>query len=71
MLMLAAAVLIVWSYSIDSREGMEAFVIVIMWGMAAGSFLVGLLLRTIGVSQTRKKALADESVVKTRDDRLQ
>ena len=69
MFLLAAIVLVVWSFIIDdgSRRGMEALVLAIMWGMAAGSFLVGLLLRKIGVSQSRKNVPADESVVATKD----
>lgn len=63
MFMLAAAVIIAWSLIIDdgSRRGMDALVLAIMWGMAAGSFFVGFILRKLGVSQARKKALPAEN----------
>lgn len=64
MFLLAGGVIIVWSVIIDdgSRRGMEALVLAIMWGMAAGSFLVGFILRKIGAAQSRKNAPRDESV---------
>ena len=66
MFLLAAVVIIVWSFIIDdgSRRGMEALVLAIMWGMAAGSFLIGFILRKIGASQIRRKIPADGNVVK-------
>ncbi len=65
MFMLAAVVLVVWSFVIDdgSRRGMEALVLAIMWGFAAGSFILGLILRKIGISHSRKKALSEMDVV--------
>ena len=67
MFLLAAVVIIIWIFIIDdgSTRGMEAVVLAIMWSMAAGSFLVGFILRKIGVSQIRKNLLGSESVVKT------
>ena len=69
MFLLAAGVIIVWSFIIDdgSRRGMEALVLAIMWGMAAGSVLVGFILRKIGMSQSRKSAMGDESFVKAEE----
>ena len=67
MFLLAAVIIIVWSFIIDdgSRRGMEALVLAIMWGMAAGSFLIGFILRRIGASQNRKNIPRDENAVKT------
>ena len=69
MFLLAAVVIIVWSFIIDdgSRRGMEALVLAIMWGMAAGSFLIGFILRKIGAPQSRNNVFGDQSVVKTDD----
>ncbi len=69
MLVLAAVIIVIWSFIIDdgSRRGMEALVLAIMWGMAAGSFLVGLMLRKIGSSSGRKSAIGEESAVKAED----
>lgn len=44
---------------------MEALVLAIMWGMALGSFLIGFVLRRIGVSQIRKNAPSGEGAEKT------
>lgn len=65
MFMVAAIAIILWSIIIDdgSRRGMEALVLAIMWGMAAGSFLVGFILRRIGVSQNRKKVATGVNAV--------
>ena len=67
MFLLAAVVIIVWSFIIDdgSRRGMDALVLAIMWGMAAGSFLIGFILRKLGAPQSRNNVLGDQSVVKT------
>ena len=67
MFLLAAVVIIVWSFIIDdgSRRGMEALVLAIMWGMAAGSFLIGLILRKIGAPQSRNDVSADQDAIKT------
>jgi hypothetical protein len=69
MFMLAAVVLVVWAFVIDdgSRRGMEAFVLLLMFGAAGGSFLVGFVLRKFGVAQSRKKALPGEGVSKTEE----
>ena len=69
MFLLAAVVIIVWSFIIDdgSRRGMEALVLAIMWGMAAGSFLIGFILRKIGAAQSRKNVSGDENLVKADD----
>ena len=63
---LAAAAIIVWSFMIDdgSRDGWGFLALLILWGMSAGIFLIGFILRKIGVSQSRKNALGDKSVVK-------
>ena len=67
MFLLAAVVIVVWSFIIDdgSRRGMEALVLAIMWGMAAGSFLIGLILRKLGAPQSRNNVLEDQNVAKT------
>ena len=67
---LAAVAIIVWSFVIDdgSRSGWGFLALLILWGMAAGSFLIGFILRKIGASQSRKNALGDKNVVKTDDN---
>ena len=67
MFLLAAVVIIVWSFIIDdgSRKGMDALVLAIMWGMAAGSFLIGFILRKIGAPKSRNHVVGDQGVVKT------
>lgn len=64
MFMVAAVIIIVWSFAIDdgSRRGMDALVLAILWGIAAGSFLVGFILRRIG-----RKYISAENAVKTEE----
>lgn len=58
MFLLAAVVIIVWSLIINdgSRRGMDALVLAIMWALAAGGFLAGLLLRRLGALRRRDAA---------------
>lgn len=69
MFWLAAAALVVWSFIIDngSRNGWDFLALLILWGAAAVNFLIGLILCRIGTAQSRKKALGNESVVKTEE----
>ncbi len=67
MFFLAAAAIIVWSSIIadGDKSGWGFLALLILWGMAAGCFLVGLILCKIGAARSRKNALGDEGVVKT------
>ncbi len=62
---LAAVAIIVWSFMIADGSGWGFLAVLILWGMAAGSCLLGFILRKIGISQSRKKALQDRGLVKT------
>ncbi len=68
MLMVAAVALFVWGCIInDGSDGWGFLAVLILWGLAAGSFTVGFILYKVSVSQMRKKAQGNASVVKTEE----
>ncbi len=67
MFFLGAVGVIVWSFAIDdgSRNGWGYLVMLILWGIAAGCFLIGFILRKIGVSQSRNSVPVEQNAAKT------